>query len=373
MPSEKICVIVPVFNRQDCVKRCINSIINQTYTNLNIVLIDDASTDKTLDTLNYYAKKDSRIKVISSKKNNGVGVARNKGLNYFFNSDCEYVTFVDSDDYIHADFIKVLYSLSVELNCDIVSCGKYLNSSENFDTKHIDKVDYKIFDNETAFVNDHAVLWAKLFKKKCFINNKSCLSETTNKYCFCDELRLSEDFSILYKLYINANICANTSEKLYYNCYDTEHLTGGGIKSFNQKLEIFNILSSFNHAIDFLLKSNFKKITEVYIKLYAFEINIALEKELIEQNKDNFYDIFSRIYKYNLKNTIQKEFIVLEKAYIQQLKNDSEKVVKLESGKLRSILYFYKHYFDIKIHSRKRLFNKYYRKFISSKKQINAS
>ena len=98
----KVSIIVPVYNVEKYVERCIESIIKQSYKNLEIILIDDGSKDNSGKICDEYAEKDNRIKVIH-KKNGGLSDARNTGLNI---ADGEYICFIDSDDYIHKDLVK---------------------------------------------------------------------------------------------------------------------------------------------------------------------------------------------------------------------------------------------------------------------------
>ena len=102
--NSQVCVIIPVYNREEKIKRCINSIINQTYYNIEVVVVDDASTDNTVNVIRDIIKTDNRIRLISLKNNGGVGKARNEGIKCFFNSTSDYVSFVDSDDFIHFVF-----------------------------------------------------------------------------------------------------------------------------------------------------------------------------------------------------------------------------------------------------------------------------
>ena len=93
-----ITIVVPIYNSSKYLSRCINSIINQTYQNLEIILVNDGSTDNSLDICNEYANKDNRIKVIH-KDNSGAAASRNVGINHAMGN---YIAFVDSDDYIES-------------------------------------------------------------------------------------------------------------------------------------------------------------------------------------------------------------------------------------------------------------------------------
>ena len=112
MDKDLISIIVPIYNVEKYIKKCIDSIINQTYTNLEIILVDDGSPDNCGKICDKYKEKDDRIKVIH-KKNGGLSDARNAGIDI---ATGEYITFIDSDDYVAENYIEVLYNLCKEQN-----------------------------------------------------------------------------------------------------------------------------------------------------------------------------------------------------------------------------------------------------------------
>ena len=115
--SVKVSVIIPVYNVENYLKECIDSVINQTLTDIEIICIDDGSTDGSTEILNEYASKgDNRIKVFY-QQNSGVSATRNKGIDIAIG---EYIKFVDSDDILHKDACKICYSKAKELDADIV-------------------------------------------------------------------------------------------------------------------------------------------------------------------------------------------------------------------------------------------------------------
>ena len=114
-----ISVIVPIYKVEEYLSRCIDSIINQTYKNLEIILVDDGSPDNCPKICDDYAKKDNRIKVIH-KENGGLSDARNAGVRA---STGEYIVFVDSDDWIELSMLDTLYNLLADNRCDVASCG----------------------------------------------------------------------------------------------------------------------------------------------------------------------------------------------------------------------------------------------------------
>lgn len=121
MEEKLISIIVPVYNVEKYLKECIDSVISQTYKNLEIILVDDGSTDKSGEICDEYSKKDSRIKVIH-KENGGLSDARNVALDI---AKGEYIGFVDSDDYVEKDMFETLYKLAEEHNTEISSISFY--------------------------------------------------------------------------------------------------------------------------------------------------------------------------------------------------------------------------------------------------------
>ena len=119
MQMADVSVIIPVYNTEEYVKQCINSVLNQTYVPDEIILIDDGSTDNSSRICDEYGNKYSQIKVIH-KENEGLGMARNTGLSV---AECEYVMFLDSDDYINEDMVEKLYVASENNKIDLVKSG----------------------------------------------------------------------------------------------------------------------------------------------------------------------------------------------------------------------------------------------------------
>lgn len=171
MGEVKISVVVPIYNVQSYLERCIESIQNQTFKELEILLIDDGSTDQSGAIANYYAEKDSRIKVIH-KKNGGLSDARNRGMQI---ATGEYIFFLDSDDWIALDTLEVLLDNIQSYDADIAVCGFYYayDTSLWIDKRYWStKQDRWLFNNEDAMkalientqIKNFA--WGKLYKRE---------------------------------------------------------------------------------------------------------------------------------------------------------------------------------------------------------------
>ena len=139
----KVSVIVPIYKVQDYLNKCIDSIINQSYKNLEIILVDDGSPDRCGEIIDLYEKQDNRIKVFH-KKNGGLSDARNYGMNFITG---DYVIFVDSDDWLSEDMVSNLIKTSLELNADIVQSGFYYAYE-----------DYLLYDNRYYLENMRPVV-----------------------------------------------------------------------------------------------------------------------------------------------------------------------------------------------------------------------
>lgn len=179
-----ISIIIPVYNSEKYLSKCIDSIINQTYNNLEIILVDDGSTDASPIICDEYEKKDFRIKVIH-KKNGGVSSARNIGL---INSTGNYIGFIDADDYIEPVMYEKLLKVLKESNTLISMCG-FSKIKDNKVIK-IDNYNEKIISSEKLLKDifnctSMGTLWNKLFAKEIFfdINNKQLFFNETIHYC----------------------------------------------------------------------------------------------------------------------------------------------------------------------------------------------
>ena len=168
--NELISVIIPVYNVEQYVERCLNSVINQSYTNLEIILVDDGSTDRSGEICDQYALKDSRIKVIH-EENAGLGEARNRGLRIVSG---DYICFVDSDDWIEEDYCKELIEAAERTNSDISICGynecfkdgkmPKVKYDDCFTTTGKEILHYTMIANSKYWFN--ISVWNKLYKRE---------------------------------------------------------------------------------------------------------------------------------------------------------------------------------------------------------------
>lgn len=201
-----ISIIIPVFNVAQFLDRCLNSVIGQTYNNLEIILIDDGSTDDSGKICDIWGEKDNRIKVIHTV-NNGVAAARNYAISV---AKGDYIGFVDPDDYVDEDMFETLLSTAVRFSADIVICGFKEVKGEVVITKQVqytrfyarDEALYELIKDEN--VQSH--LWNKLFRRKCVPDNPF------------PEIKRISDLAGLHKFFQKADTVVQINRSCYYYC-----------------------------------------------------------------------------------------------------------------------------------------------------------
>ena len=205
MTTPLISIIVPIYNVELYLRRCLDSVLNQTYTNLEIILVDDGSPDGCPQICDEYAAKDKRIIVIH-KGNGGLSTARNAGLDI---CKGEYISFIDSDDWVSEKYIETLFNISTKENADI-AIGEYISTSGNI-LKEQNSIFIKTFSSKEALFRlfsknntTYTISCAKLYKRELF----SSLRFPIGKY--------HEDEFTTYILFYNSKKIAYTSEILYY-------------------------------------------------------------------------------------------------------------------------------------------------------------
>lgn len=271
--NDLISVIVPVYNVEAYLRRCIDSILAQTYVNLEIILVDDGSTDMCGAICDEYAEKDDRIKVIH-KENGGLSDARNAGLNAFTG---KYVTFIDSDDWIEKEFIGYLHQLIVDNNADLSVCDfNYIDSNG------------KIFNSPET--DGKVLVWTQKEAVKMLLSGRKMETSSTGKLYksrFFTTLefrfpfgRLFEDIPVTYDVLLNANIICFGNRALYNYFYRVGSIS---TMSFSP-----NRLHSVEH-----LEQSIKKVVQKYpdlveegkIAVFRMNFGIVPSFDVAEENK----------------------------------------------------------------------------------------
>lgn len=229
-----ISVVVPIYNTSKHLPRCLNSIINQTYKNLEIICINDGSTDNSANVLKQYAKKDPRIKIIT-QKNQGLSAARNTGLKH---TTGEFVTFIDSDDEIAPQMVKELLTAILKTNSDITICS-FKETYPNGKTKSFPHIpSQKSYSKESALKamlkeeNFNLTATMKLYKTNIIKNLKFPIG------------KLHEDVSFTYR----AIMCAKKITFIPKDYYIYHHNNNSIVSKFNDQK--FNLIELTDKMCD---------------------------------------------------------------------------------------------------------------------------
>lgn len=277
--EELVSVIVPIYNVEKFLHRCIESVVNQSYKNLEIILVDDGSKDSCANICDEWVKKDKRINVIH-KENGGLSDARNAGIEI---ATGKYLSFIDSDDYIHRDFIKVLYDLIKKHGADFSMCGSIQTNKDEDTTSKINNINEIIKDPKKILEkkdNIYCVAWNKLYKRELFDNvryPKGKINEdiyAIRKILYYSKKIVVTD-TVLYFYYLNEeSIMRSTYTRkrldaidLLYEIYDFFCKVGEKVYAYNTLYDYINsILSQY-----YLCRTNkqeYKQIQRELMKKY---------------------------------------------------------------------------------------------------------
>ena len=266
--DDKITVIVPVYNVENYLRKCLDSIMAQTYKNIEIIVINDGSTDASGQICQEYTQIDNRI-VYIEKENGGLSEARNVGLDKMTGS---YVTFIDSDDWAELDYVEILYKKIIEYQADI-SVGNYYSYNEDEETYYFhiygDSYYEKVYDNISIFENlyesqemkSFALIsaWGKLYKAKLF------------DYLRFDKGKLGEDGYFNQKMYLSVNKVVYLNKGLY--AY--RQRSGSITKTWTEK---------WMHA---LVDAMSERITLLANMGYPLEKHLAVYRQMLEVSLAN--------------------------------------------------------------------------------------
>lgn len=276
---ELVSIIVPVYNVEFYLSECIQSLINQTYTNIEIILVDDGSKDKSGQICDEFTKRDSRIKVIH-KQNEGLGLARNSGL---AKASGKYVTFIDSDDIADADLVKMLIC-GIEKNGADTCIGGFKRIAENGTVVFEEKYDDALFDEKAVYNN----LFARM------------LGSAPNKH---DAIRMSV-WNVLYNMeYVRKYNLRFPSERKFISediIWDAEYY------KYAKKVQIINS-TAYSYRITpgsltQKYKPNMFKMINVLYKDLESKVGADIEKRNRLQ-RQYFVNIRSCIQQENKKNS----------------------------------------------------------------------
>ena len=299
--KDLISVIIPVYKVEEYINRCIDSVINQTYKNLEIILVDDGSPDGCPKICDEYAKKDSRIRVIH-KQNGGLSDARNVGID---NANGKYITFIDSDDFVEKNYISILYESLKKYNVKmsiadnlIIYEDKIINNSiyeENVFSEHdvLEKMLWGIRDLDNG-------AWTKLYDRSLFDNIRYPVG------------RLYEDTATTYKLFDLCDKIVINSIPIYNYMKRRDSITQC---KFNEKK--LQLIDSTKEMTDYIRNKYFdlndacnRKLTWAYLSTLSQYASSDCKNEYIEKKLVNDIKSIDKTFLKN-KNTPTRDKIAI--------------------------------------------------------------
>lgn len=294
--SEKmlISVIIPVYNVENYLRRCLDSVLNQTYKNLEIILVDDGSTDGSAAICDEYLLKDNRIKVFH-KENGGQSSARNFALDIM---QGEYICFIDADDLIHIDMIKDLYDCAVSNDADMSLCG-----IREFDEKNIpdylkrQTVECKVVDRNNALLmydGKYGIIMSspcnKLYQKSVFENIRFPLK------------RKLEDLATIYKVYFNCKKIAVLSNVYYYyfmrinsTMHSAKRPTDEAVLGFDEFIQYCNENIKEEEFKNRMVTMLLKRKADTILEDYYYSVKRKTDKSVLKHIEDIYYNMRSQL------------------------------------------------------------------------------
>lgn len=252
-----ISIVVPVYNVEAYLPRCLDSILAQTHSNFELLLVDDGSTDTSPDICDQYAQKDSRIRVVH-QNNQGVSAARNLGIDWVLqNSESEWLTFIDSDDWIHPRMLESLLNAAISQNKYISSCS-FLSTAEQIPYYTVFPPHTEVLLTSNFYINrtiNFVVPWGKLYHKNTFEDIR-----------FPIGLRYEDEYTT-YKVLFQYDSLAYIDAPLYYYYVNPNGFMNNGWSP--QRLQSLGALKE--HILFFRRKGN-PELLHTAVHRYVEEI-----------------------------------------------------------------------------------------------------
>ena len=287
-----ITIVVPVYNVEKYLTRCVDSILNQTYADFELLLVDDGSPDNCGKICDEYAEKDSRIFVIH-QKNGGLSAARNTGINWFYEQNrSNYITFLDSDDWLHPDYLRILMNGITENDVKTSVCN-YKRVTDEIHHESYDNIEYVLTSPEDFLVNhswQYNYAWGKLYHKDVFDDVRYPVGKNF------------EDTFTTYKVLHKCEKIAYTELQLYYYFLNEQGITRSPWKP--SELVIFDAMQEqLQFYKDKGLYKAFDKEFQLFVHHHAYQIvRIRENKNDLHKNKATLKEIKKALRNYLKEN-----------------------------------------------------------------------
>lgn len=303
LESHKISVIIPVYNVENLLDKCIQSVLNQTYQNLELILIDDGSLDNSGKMCDEYAKKDERIRVIH-QENRGQAKARNAGLDI---ATGDYVMFVDADDYIEVDTLELINQAIEENQADCVLFDYYFRRKIPHIRKSLLKGNQGKICKSDAFVYSTGSTWGKVYLLKNIKNN----------HIEFPDLKRNEDMPF-NKLAISVSQSIYYLQKPLYNYVNNENSLMHNGKLADEK----NAIQAFELLYDRLNDEFSEELEAIFLKQYLYATTLTLvRKKCSTKEIKNQIEICEKKYPNIYKNKALKHMNLFQKLWVFFIKH----------------------------------------------------
>ena len=301
--KDLVSIIIPVYNTEAFVERCIRSVQNQKYRNIEVIIIDDGSTDNSKVVCECMASQDSRLTVIH-KPNGGLSSARNVGIKA---AHGKYIAFVDSDDFVHEEYISEMYHIAIESGAEMVICHYEKGKKAVFPTDSEDDV-YDIYTSAQMLQNWHSILC----KQETVSWNKLVLRDILIKYKFqYPEGVFYEDVRTTHLLVAAVNRIAVTRRKLYYYYQRKNSITK---RLFNEK-NIRDNLGAQDSRLDFFAVEGYEAAMHRLMigrqKHYMLMFCLTDSPEIKKEIKKRFYNSYTRLIRFREVTGVEKVMFYL--------------------------------------------------------------
>lgn len=280
-----ISIIVPVYNVEQYLERCVRSILTQSFSDFELILVDDGSPDNCGILCDQYAQEDSRVKVIH-QNNAGLSAARNAGLDWFYsNSDSKWICFVDSDDWLYINFLQAMFHCANSNDADTV-ISEFIRTSGEEPIIEESSLKGKIINIEDFYINHNVtatIACGKLYCRKSFENVRYPVG------------KIHEDEYVTYKILFECNKVTYIDQPLYFYYQNPE-----GIMNRKWNPKRLDAVQAYEEQIDYFKK---KKRVHVYlVKRYIYYLYDMLNK----LNDNSEYKEYTMVLKSKLSRTLLK-------------------------------------------------------------------
>lgn len=311
----EISVIVPIYNVEKYLHKCIDSILNQTFKKIEIILVDDGATDNCPKIVDEYAEKYPDIIIALHKENGGLGDARNYGINY---ASGEYLLFIDSDDYIEPDMLECLYNNIIDFDSDIVVCG-FQSVTESGNTISVTKENLseaKVMtlndDKKLMMINPAA--WNKIYKRELFLEHEDIRYPSRVWY---------EDIRTTLKLFNVAESITYVNKPLYNYLWREGSITNN--KNCERNAEIIDAMNDiFSYFKSNDIYEEYKDELE-YLTIFHVYLTASVRVLMID-TKHHLLDDFRGFLYENIPNWKKNK-------YLNELDSNKKLVLRLLNKK----------------------------------------